>query len=429
MPTGANKRSDLVLVVNETTSRPASRCNARRSPQRLVSLPLLMLVAASLTTIHSESFQLQKFPSFLWPPNHQTQMQYNNYDSPLPASSKIQTVSSVYNSFSDNSAREGKSSTNTDIDSEKHFVLGHNNNTNHAILVQENAHQQPHQQDLYLPKPQIQQNLVEKYLTKPSLETSERASQDPDQMQYQYVVSEYKEKPMIAEIANVENADQQSGTSKFSTSHVDEEQAALNRAGSTKFLETSKDFDDGGYKTLEKRFGFFKKGQQSNNNPPSYSAVSFYDECERCLHNIGIGSTQSASWLPDSLPSPSSSLYKQHQQLSSAPQLVYPITNSNAQPYMHPLGPYKNKFNKFLFQKPRNFGDHNFPKSYLSNYKYKPSLPGLLAYRTHINQPLNCIQPVNSVGISPFMNQGFPDHVQLDDTKIPTQASYSNLVY
>lgn len=449
MPTRANKRSGLVFVlqVNRITSTwSTSMCSARLSPQRLVSLPLLILVAASLTTIHSESFQLQKFPSFLRPPN-QTQMQYTNYDSPLSASSEIPTispVSSIYNSFvsstippdfSNKIASEaGSPSSSTDVGGEKHFVLIHNNNKNHTILVQENTpHQQPHQQDFYMPKPQIQQNLVDKFSTeKSSLKIDERVAGEgfDQQMQHQYVAPEFNEKPIIAE-TNFENTDPQSRKPNFSPL-FDAEQVAtqetFNQLENLKFSDAPKDLDDSGHKILEKRFGFFKKGQQGNNNNlPNFGAVSFYDDCERCLNNAGLGSTQTASWMLDST---SPVTYRQHQQLSPAPQLVYPVSNYPfTQPYMQHSRLFKNKFNKYLLQKPRNIGDYNFPKSFSSSYKYKPSLHGRIAYRAQLNQPLNCIQPANLAGLGQPMNPCLPDHFQLDDTKIPPQTSYLNLMY
>lgn len=428
MPKRANKRSGLVFLrVNKTTSR----CRARRS-QRLLRLPLLILVAAALTTIHSESYQLQKFPSFLWPPN-QTQMQYTNSGFPLIASSKRVSpqVSSPSTEFSGEiSSETTRSSTNADIDSEQDFVLNHNNNGNHAILAGENTHQLAQLQDFYLPKNKIQQNTPSKHPTaKSTLRSPEVSSQGFDQMQqHQYVVPDFNEKPITAE-TNFENADQQLRTSNLSS--VDGEQLisqkVVNQLGNAKSPENIKDSDDSGHKVLDKRFGLLKKGQPSNNNLASHNfgAVSLYDDCERCLNNAGLGSTQTASWMHDS----SSSSYRQHQQLPLTPHLAYPIGTHNAQPYIHNLGPFKNKFNKFLLQKPRTMGDYNFGKSYLSNYKHKPSSPGRNAYRTQQNQPLNCIQQFDFAGLGPFMNQGLPDHVQLDDTKISPQTSYSNSLY
>lgn len=432
MPTRANKRSGLVFLRVDKTTSWASRCRARRS-QRLLRLPLLILVAAALTTVHSESYQLQKFPSFLWPPN-QTQMQYTNSGFPLIASSKRvpPQVSSPSPELSDGiSSETTKSSTNTDIDSEQDFVLNHNNNGNHAILVGENSHQLAQLQDLYLPKNKIQPNTASKHSTAEfTLKSPEVSSQSFDQMQqHQYVVPDFNEKPIVAE-TNFENVDQQLRTSNLSS--VDGEQLVsqkvVNQLGNVKSSENIKDFDDSGHKVLDKRFGLFKKGQASNNNLPSYNfgAVSLYDDCERCLNNAGLGSTQTASWMHDS----SSSSYRQHQHLPPTPHLAYPIATHNAQPHIHNLGPFKNKLNKFLLQKPRTMGDYNFGKSYLSNYKYKPSLPvGRNAYRTQLNQPLNCIQQFDLAGFGPFVNQGLPDSVQLDDVKISPQTSYSNSLY
>lgn len=188
---------------------------------------------------------------------------------------------------------------------------------------------------------------------------------------------------------------------------------------------------------LERRFGLFKKGQSNNNNNNNlfYAAagpgtVPYYNECERCLPNLGYNTqSTSSTWQlaePTNYGQPLIHYQHHQQQPSLASHNVLP-----SQTY-HFATPFKTKLNnKFHLLKPTALRDSYFGQNYhYLSQKYRMPVASRSPYRAQpLNQAaFNCIQPTlmgaNNLPPSPIVSPALSNQLSIEEAKDPQQMSY-----
>lgn len=343
----------------------------------LVSLPLLIIIAVILTTIHSESSL------------HSSSKMFASAQSDL-VQDKVNPQLISTNPTSLNQAMALKEAAGTVTREDQQIVsTDHSKNNGHAVLVG------PSNQHAHNPS---RMNLASNQFSHVNLDAYSQGSEPQAQI-------------MVEDAAfgtNLESAERQLKDSAMqSAQDVDASQDAAENYDSSKDDRTGKLKDP----LLERRLGLFKKGQQQSSGYGSlpYSSLGanpYYSECERCL-----AGTQSSSplWPTTELPT-----FKQN--------LMQPFMNQNIPPFAHSFTPFKSKMNKFQFSKPTNFGD-----SYYLNQRYRMPILNRVPYRAF--QPLNCVvQSPSLLGNSgtAIIGSTLSNQVPIEESK---QISYANSPY